>query len=139
MLPTIFRKKGVYLRHEYNLLTEMTYFDSDYMVGAHPEVMARIVETNMLHTPGYGHDTFCDEARRTILAACGIESGEVFFLEGGTQTNAVVLDRLLDHNDGVIAADTSHINVHEAGAIESTGHKVIALPGTEGKLSAAQV
>lgn len=117
----------------------MTYFDSDYMVGAHPEVLARLVETNMLHTPGYGHDAMCAEARQTILDVCGIVDGEVFFLEGGTQTNAIVLDRLLDHNDGVIAAETSHINVHEAGAVEATGHKVIALSGCDGKLSADNI
>ena len=103
----------------------MIYFDSDYMVGAHPEVLEKLVETNGLHTVGYGRDEYTAEARRIMLDACGIEQGEVYFLEGGTQTNAVVIDRLLDHNDGVIAADTAHINVHEAGAIEATGHKVI--------------
>ena len=74
-----------------------------------------------------------------ILDACGIDDGEVYFLEGGTQTNAVVIDRLLDHNDGVIATDTAHINVHEAGAIEATGHKVLALPNHDGKLRACDI
>lgn len=112
----------------------MVYFDSDYMVGAHPEVMRRLVETNGLHTVGYGCDEFTAKARELILQACGIPVGEVYLLEGGTQTNAVVIDRLLDHNDGVMAAETSHINVHESGAIESNGHKVLALPEHEGKL-----
>lgn len=117
----------------------MIYFDSDYMTGAHPDVMKRLVETNDLHTVGYGRDEFTAHARETILHACGIGSGDVFFLEGGTQANLVVIDRLLDHNDGVIAADTAHINVHEAGAIEATGHKILALPGCDGKLSAEQI
>lgn len=114
----------------------MIYFDSDYMVGAHPEVLERLVETNGLHTVGYGRDEFTAEARCVVLDACGIADGEVYFLEGGTQTNAVVIDRLLDHNDGVVAVDTAHINVHEAGAIESTGHKIITLPNCDGKLDA---
>ncbi len=117
----------------------MIYFDSDYMAGAHPRVMERLVETNLLHTVGYGQDEFTARARRTILDICGIECGEVYLLEGGTQTNAVVIDRLLDHNDGVVAAETAHINVHEAGAIESNGHKVLALPGHEGKLRAGDI
>lgn len=112
----------------------MIYFDSDYMAGAHPEVLKRLVETNGLHTPGYGTDEFTHRARKLILEKCGIPSGEVYFLVGGTQTNAVVIDRLLDKNDGVVAVDTSHINVHEAGAIEAWGHKILVLPNHEGKL-----
>lgn len=114
----------------------MIYFDSDYMAGAHPEVMQRLVETNSLHTPGYGTDEFTHRARNLILEKCGIPDGEVYFLVGGTQTNAVVIDRLLDKNDGVVATDTSHINVHEAGAIEAWGHKILILPDNEGKLKA---
>ena len=117
----------------------MIYFDSDYMTGAHPEVLERLVETNGLHTVGYGRDEFTAEARRVILEACGIDGGDVFFLEGGTQTNAVVIDRLLDHNDGVIAADTAHVNVHEAGAIEACGHKILTLRNHEGKLKAEEI
>lgn len=109
------------------------------MIGAHPKVLERLVATNNLYTKGYGRDEFTARARRLILDACGLDEGEVYLLEGGTQTNAVVIDRLLDHNDGVIAADTAHINVHEAGAIESNGHKVITLPGCCGKLSAEDV
>lgn len=117
----------------------MIYFDNDYMVGAHPEVLRRLCETNDLHTSGYGRDAFTARARQLILDACGLRDGEVYLLEGGTQTNKIVLDRLLDHNDGVVAVDSAHINVHEAGAIEDSGHKVIALPGHDGKLDAAQV
>lgn len=109
------------------------------MVGAHPEVMRRLVETNSLHTVGYGCDEFTAKARELILHACGLEKGAVYLLEGGTQANAVVIDRLLDHNDGVIAADTAHINVHEAGAIESNGHKVLTLPNHDGKLRAEEI
>lgn len=117
----------------------MIYFDNDYMVGAHPKVLERLIETNNLHTIGYGRDNFSAEAKRIILDACGLVHGDVFFLEGGTQANAVVIDRLLDHNDGVIAADTAHINVHEAGAIESNGHKILTLPNHDGKLDANEI
>lgn len=113
----------------------MIYFDSDYMAGAHPEVLHRLMETNDLHTPGYGTDKFTLRAKELILDKCAIPEGEVYFLVGGTQTNAVVIDRLLDKNDGVVAVDTSHINVHEAGAIEAWGHKILVLPNHEGKLS----
>ena len=122
-----------------NNQTDMIYFDSDYMVGAHPEVMKRLNETNHLHTPGYGRDRFTAEARRMILEACALPEGDVHFLEGGTQANLVVIDRLLDHNDGVLATDTAHINVHEAGAIEATGHKVIAIANENGKLTAEKI
>lgn len=117
----------------------MVYFDNDYMVGAHPDVLERLNETNGLHTVGYGRDEFTKTAEQTILSECGIHDGAVYFLEGGTQTNAVVIDRLLDHNDGVIASDTAHINVHEAGAIEATGHKIITLANHDGKLSASDI
>ncbi len=117
----------------------MIYFDSDYMVGAHPTVLERLVATNALHTVGYGRDQFTADAKSIILEACGLSHGDVFLLEGGTQANAVVIDRLLDHNDGVIATDTAHINVHEAGAIESNGHKILTLPNHDGKLSAEDI
>ena len=117
----------------------MIYFDSDYMVGAHPTVLERLVATNALHTVGYGRDQFTADAKNIILEACGLSHGDVFLLEGGAQANAVVIDRLLDHNDGVIATDTAHINVHEAGAIESNGHKILTLPNHDGKLSAEDI
>lgn len=117
----------------------MVYFKSDYMVGAHPKVMDALVETNLLHTAGYGEDVFTKTASERLLSVCGIPNGMAYFLEGGTQTNAVTIDRLLDRNDGVICADTAHINVHEAGAIEFSGHKVMALPSCNGKISATQI
>lgn len=109
------------------------------MTGAHPEVMRRLVETNMEHTPGYGLDEHCRNARRLILEAAGIPDGDVYFLIGGTQTNATVIDRLAGRGEGVFAADSAHINVHEAGAIEADGHKVITLPTIDGKISAADI
>lgn len=117
----------------------MIYLECDYMVGGHPEVMARLNETNMIHTSGYGNDEFTEEACKTVLEACGLDDGAVYFFAGGTQTNMVVLDRLLDKNDGVIAAETAHINVHEAGAIEACGHKILCVPSSDGKLSAESI
>ena len=109
------------------------------MVGAHPNVMKCLIETNGLHTVGYGRDEFTKTAEQLILSECGINNGAVYFLEGGTQANAVVIDRLLDHNDGVLAVDTAHINVHEAGAIEANGHKIITLPNHDGKLATSDI
>lgn len=117
----------------------MIYFTSDYTAGAHPEVMRLLQETNLLHTTGYGTDEFTARARSLILKECGIPEGEVYFLVGGTQTNTVVIDRLLDRNDGVLSADSAHINVHESGAIELTGHKVITLPTVDGKINARDI
>lgn len=117
----------------------MANFKSDYMTGALPEVMCRLTETNSEATPGYGEDYYCREARRKILDFCGLSDGEVFFLVGGTQTNSTVIDGLLRGHEGVVAADTGHINVHESGAIESCGHKVITLPHHEGKVCAGDL
>lgn len=93
----------------------------------------------MLHTPGYGMDEFTAKAANKIKSLCDIPDGAVYFVEGGTQANMVTIDRLLDKNDGVLAADTSHIAVHEAGAIEACGHKIITLANKDGKISAAQI
>ena len=117
----------------------MIYFDSDYMAGAHPEVMQALEKTNLEHTVGYGLDPYCDKARAAIREACGAPEALVQFLVGGTQTNATVIDALLRRHEGVLCADTAHINVHESGAVEHSGHKVITLPATEGKISALQV
>lgn len=106
---------------------------------AHPAVLAALVATNGLTTAGYGEDALCESARKKILTACGCPSGEVYFLIGGTQANAVVIDTLLRPYQGVIAAASGHIAVHEAGAIEYGGHKVLAVPGQAGKLSAADI
>ncbi len=112
---------------------------SDYQEGAHPAIMERLVSTNLLRTPGYGTDEFCESAREKIRAACGCPGAAVWFLSGGTQTNAVVTGALLQPWQGVIAADTGHISAHEAGAIEFTGHKVLAIPHYAGKLRAEDV
>ena len=105
----------------------MLQFGMDYGRGAHPEILNRIIDLNMRGTEGYGEDEISEIARRKILNECGLRDGMVFFLVGGTQTNAVAIDWLLHRGEGVIATDTSHINVHESGAIEEEGHKVITL------------
>lgn len=117
----------------------MVYFNCDYMAGAHPDVLNALCETNLKKSVGYGFDEFTSEARFAILKACGLEEGLVFFLQGGTQTNKTVIDRLLSRNDGVVCCDSAHINVHEAGAIEADGHKVIPLPSKDGKLNSSDV
>lgn len=117
----------------------MLHFDSDYMEGAHPELIRRLAETNLEQTPGYGLDEYCHRAERLILDACGLTNGKVHFLVGGTQTNSTVIDTLLAHHEGVLAAETAHICSHEAGAIEVWGHKVLTLPQHDGKISAEDV
>lgn len=114
-------------------------FQSDYMEGAHPSIIKKLSETNLFHTVGYGSDEFSEEARALIRKACGAPNAEVQFLVGGTQTNAVVIDCILKKWQGVIAADSGHVAVHEAGAIEFTGHKVLPIKGEDGKLTAAAV
>ena len=118
-------------------------FSSDYQEGCHPKILERLMETNDLANVGYGQDAFCESAREKIRAACNCPGAAVYFLVGGTQTNATVLGALLQSYQGVLAAATGHIAVHEAGAIELGGHKVIELdPGSDemtGKITAAQV
>ena len=114
-------------------------FASDYMEGAHPEILRRLWETNMEQTAGYGLDAYSESARKKIRAACQADDAEIFFLIGGTQANAVVIDALLCSYQGVIAAETGHISVHEAGAIEFGGHKVLTLAHQAGKITAAQI
>ena len=117
----------------------MIYFNSDYLEGAHSAIMERMMATNMMQTVGYSCDEICDSARSKIRAACNAPEADVHFLVGGTQTNTTVIAALLRPWQGVISAASGHINCHETGAIESTGHKVIALPTAEGKLTARQV
>lgn len=117
----------------------MLSFVNDYSEGAHPRLLERLTETNFEQLAGYGSDSYCERAKEKIRAAIGCPEAEIFFLVGGTQTNQVVLDALLRPYDGVIAAASGHVNVHEAGAIEHGGHKVLALAHTEGKLSAGTV
>ena len=114
-------------------------FASDYMEGAHPAIMKRLQETNLEKSPGYGTDEYSESAREKIRDACQAPEAEVFFLAGGTQTNATVIDAFLRSYEGVVAAESGHISVHEAGAIELGGHRVITLPHTNGKLSAETV
>ncbi len=115
------------------------HFDSDYMAGAHPKVMERLIATNLEKTTGYGTDPYTASAHKKILEACGLTEGEVYLLVGGTQTNSTVIDALLHHHEGVLSADSGHINVHEAGAIEAFRHKVLTIPSREGKVSADDV
>ncbi len=112
----------------------MISFENDYIAGAHPLVLNHLVETNLESLSGYGQDIYCENAKAKIKNACGRQDVEVELLTGGTQTNQVVISTMLQDHEGVIAADTGHINVHEAGAIEYTGHKVLSLPHKEGKL-----
>ncbi len=112
----------------------MLHFDSDYMEGAHPEILRRLAETNFDQTTGYGSDPYTERARQAVRQACGTPEARVFFLVGGTQTNATVIDGLLARHEGVLTAESGHINVHEAGAIEAAGHKVLTLPSHQGKV-----
>ena len=114
-------------------------FASDYMEGAHPAILNRLAETNSTPMPGYGTDAISEAARAKIRAACQCPDADVYFLVGGTQTNATVIDALLASYQGVVAADTGHISLHEAGAIEFGGHKVLTLPHHSGKLRPEEV
>ena len=117
----------------------MQHFDNDYMEGALPLILERLMATNMDKTVGYGCDEICASAREKIRQACGAPDAEVHFLVGGTQTNATVIRALLRPHEGVIAADTGHVALHEAGAIEAGGHKVLTIPHQNGKLSAEAI
>lgn len=117
----------------------MLNFTSDYIEGAHPKLLQRLLDTNMVTQVGYGYDDYCQSAKEKIKAACQCPDAEIFFLVGGTQTNMTVIDAMLGLYEGVIACETGHVNVHEAGAIESTCHKVLALPSHDGKLKAADL
>lgn len=114
----------------------MIHFDTDYMRGACPEIIAGLASTNMEQTSGYGDDPYSRRAKELILSACGLQDADVHFMVGGTQTNATVIDGLLPKHAGVMAAENGHINVHEAGAIEAAGHKVLVLPSENGKVKA---
>ena len=114
----------------------MLYFLNDYSEGAHEKVLQHLIDTNMEQLPGYGSDHYCEEAKEKIKKACGREDAEVYLLTGGTQTNQIVIDTVLNPYEGVVAAQTGHVSAHEAGAIEFTGHKVLTLPEKEGKINA---
>lgn len=117
----------------------MLSFECDYIKGAHPKILENLIKTNMETMSGYGNDPYTASAKEKIRAACRNDEVDVRFLVGGTQTNKIVIDSMLAGYEGVIAATTGHINVHESGAIEASGHKVLALPAREGKLDAAEV
>ena len=117
----------------------MIHFECDYTQGAHPKIIEMLAETNMEQTTGYGEDGHCERARQMILEKCRNKDAYVQFLVGGTQANTTVIAAALRPWQGVISADTGHINVHETGAIEATGHKVIALPNKDGKIAAEQI
>ena len=117
----------------------MLHFDSDYMEGAHPSILEALNSINFEQNPGYGTDAYCASAKEKIRKACGCPGADVYFLEGGTQTNSIVITSLLRPWEGVLSADTGHVSLHEAGAIEYHGHKVLTIPNTLGKISASQV
>ena len=117
----------------------MLSFECDYNKGAHPKILEALVKTNMEACQGYGSDIYTERAKEKIRKLCGQEGADVHFLVGGTQTNRIVIDSMLKKYEGVIAATTGHINGHEAGAIEASGHKVLTLPSYDGKLRASDV
>lgn len=114
----------------------MLNFASDYLEGAHPKILEALSVSNFVSCPGYGDDIYCQSAKKKIKEAIGRDDVDVWFLVGGTQTNRIVINSALAIYEGVIAPETGHINTHECGAIEHSGHKVITLKGTVGKLSA---
>ena len=117
----------------------MIFFNCDYNEGAHERIIKRLVETNLEQTTGYGEDDYCRQAAEMILEKCELPEGQVHFLVGGTQTNLTVIAAGLKPWQGVISADTGHINCHETGAIEAGGHKVLTLPHDNGKITAEQL
>lgn len=116
-----------------------TSFESDYNNGAHPLVLQHLIDTNTMQSQSYGFDAWSEQARNKIRTACQCPDADIFFLVGGTQTNATVIDGMLQTYEGVIAVQTAHINVHESGAVEASGHKVITLPSHAGKMDAGEL
>ena len=112
----------------------MISFESDYTTGAHPEILKRLIDTNMEAVSGYGTDPYTKSAIEKIQKECGSEDVEVYFAVGGTQTNQLVISTMLADYEGVVAAQTGHVSAHEAGAIEYSGHKVLTIPGHMGKI-----
>ncbi len=117
----------------------MLSFENDYLEGAHEKVLNRLVETNRVQAAGYGFDHFTEQAIQQIKNRINCPKATVRFLVGGTQTNQVVINSVLESYEGVISADTGHVAVHEGGAIEYSGHKVLAIPSSEGKINAKGV
>lgn len=117
----------------------MIYFESDYTEGAHPKILERLNETNMIQASGYGHDEFCESAKNKIRKTINCPNAQIQFITGGTQTNQIIIDTMLKPFEGVVSAQTGHVNSHEAGAIEYTGHKVIPIPQHEGKIDGTEL
>lgn len=117
----------------------MISFESDYNNGAHPKVLQHIIDTNNTNSKSYGYDDWSENAKKKIKQACNCPEADIYFLPGGTQTNATVIDAILASYEGVIAAETAHINVHESGAIEAYGHKILTLPSHDGKILAEEL
>lgn len=117
----------------------MISFTCDYNEGAHPAILDALARTNFIQEPGYGADAFTESAKARIRKAVGCPEAEVFLLTGGTQTNSTVIATMLRDYQGVVAVETGHIAVHEAGAVEYTGHKVLTLPAHEGKMQADEL
>ena len=117
----------------------MIYFNNDYSEGCHEAVLQALTRTNLEQTPGYGEDVYCRRAADKIRALCGREDLYVQFLVGGTQTNLTVIAAALRPHQGALGAESAHINVHETGAVEATGHKVLTVPSADGKITASQV
>lgn len=117
----------------------MIRFNCDYSEGAHPRILEKLAQTNLEQAPGYGQDTYCRQAADLIKSLCQTPQAEVHFLAGGTQTNLTVVAACLRPYQTVISADSGHINVHETGAIEATGHRILTVPEQNGKLTAEQI
>ena len=117
----------------------MIYFNNDYSEGCHEKILEALAKSNLEQTPGYGEDDHCRRAAERIRQLCAREDLAVHFLVGGTQANLTVIDAGLRPHQGVLAAERAHIHVHETGAVEATGHKVLALPSLDGKITGAQV
>ena len=117
----------------------MIRFECDYSEGCIEKIQNALIKSNLEQTPGYGMDTHCERARDIIRKLCKREDADIQFLVGGTQANMTLIAAALRPHQGVVAADTGHINVHESGAIEATGHKVLPIPGRDGKIAAQQI
>lgn len=117
----------------------MIRFNCDYLEGAHPRILEALTRTNMEQTPGYGEDVYCEQARKKIKEVCKNEDAAVHFLVGGTQANLTIISSILRPHQAVLCVKEGHINAHETGAIEACGHKVMAIEGRNGKISAEQI
>lgn len=117
----------------------MLSFESDYTTGAHPEILKRLLETNMEAVSGYGSDPYTESAIEKIKKECGLDNAQVYLAVGGTQTNQLVISTVLADYEGVVAAETGHVSSHEAGAIEHSGHKVLTIPGHMGKIDCREL